>query len=80
MRLGLFGGTFDPPHVGHLLAVSDAIEALGLDLLVLVPAARQPLKTGVEMSSPAHRLAMTRLLADGDPRMTVDPIEIERDG
>ena len=80
MRLGIFGGTFDPPHVGHLLAASDAIEALSLDRLVLVPAARQPLKTGVDVTPPAHRLEMTRLLADGDPRMTVDPIEIERDG
>ena len=80
MRLGIFGGTFDPPHVGHLLAASDAIEALSLDRLVLVPAARQPLKTGVDVTPPAHRLEMTRLLADGDPRLTVDPIEIERDG
>ncbi len=80
MRLALFGGTFDPPHVGHLLAASDAFEALGLDLLVLVPAARQPLKSGAVMTAPAHRLAMTRLLAEGDGRFEVDPIEIERDG
>ena len=46
MRLGIFGGTFDPPHVGHLLAASDAFEHLTLDRVVLVPAAAQPLKAG----------------------------------
>ncbi|MDE3128956.1 MAG: nicotinate (nicotinamide) nucleotide adenylyltransferase, partial [Gemmatimonadota bacterium] len=46
MRLGVFGGSFDPPHVGHLLAASDACEELGLDRLFFVPAAAQPLKEG----------------------------------
>lgn len=80
MRLGIFGGTFDPPHIGHLLAASDAIEALALDRLFLVPAARQPLKVGTEMAAAGDRLAMTRLLAEGDPRLAVDPIEIDREG
>src|SRR5690349_1473291 len=76
MRVGVFGGTFDPPHVGHLLVASDACEALALDRMVLVPAGTQPLKAGA-ISAPADaRLAMTRLLADGDPRFEVDPIEI----
>ncbi|MBX9928763.1 MAG: adenylyltransferase/cytidyltransferase family protein, partial [Gemmatimonadaceae bacterium] len=44
MRVGLFGGTFDPPHIGHLLAATDACEQLALDRLVWVPAAQQPLK------------------------------------
>ena len=39
MRIGILGGTFDPPHIGHLLAASDAYEALGLDKVLLVPAA-----------------------------------------
>lgn len=79
MRIGLLGGSFDPPHVGHLLTASDAVDALGLDRLVLVPAAQQPLKQG--QHAPAeHRLAMTRLLAEADPRLDVDPIEIERGG
>lgn len=80
MRLGLFGGTFDPPHVGHLLAATDALERLGLDRLVLVPAARQPLKARQESAAPADRLAMVRRLADGDPRLGVDAVEIERAG
>lgn len=80
MRLGILGGSFDPPHVGHLLAAVDACEALALDRLVLVPAKVQPLKVGQAGGTPAQRLAMTRLLVGDDPRFAVDPIEIERDG
>lgn len=80
MRLGVFGGTFDPPHVGHVLAASDAVEALRLDRLLFVPAAMQPLKAGAASAPAADRLAMVRLLAGGDPRFAVDPMEIERDG
>lgn len=79
-RLGILGGTFDPPHNGHLLAAYGAVEALGLSALVLIPAWRQPLKAGVEMTAPAHRLAMTRLLAAADARLSVDAVEIERGG
>ena len=80
MRLGLFGGTFDPPHVGHLLAASDAFEALELDRLVFVPAATQPLKVGRDTAPAEQRLEMTALLLAGDPRFEVDPIEIQRTG
>jgi nicotinate-nucleotide adenylyltransferase len=44
VRLGVLGGTFDPPHVGHLLAASDAFEALALDRLLFIPAASHPFK------------------------------------
>jgi nicotinate-nucleotide adenylyltransferase len=80
VRLGIFGGSFDPPHVGHLLVVADALDALGLDGLVFVPAAVQPLKAGQTAAPPQHRLAMVRLLVGDDPRLSVDPIEIEREG
>jgi nicotinate-nucleotide adenylyltransferase len=80
VRLGLFGGTFDPPHIGHLLAATDAVEQLSLDRLLLVPAAVQPLKGDSIRATPAQRLAMTTLLAGDDPRLAVDPIEIERTG
>ena len=79
MRIGIFGGTFDPPHVGHLLAASDAYEALGLDRIVFVPAAGQPLKSAI-VASPVDRLAMVQHLVGEDPRFAVDPIEIERGG
>jgi nicotinate-nucleotide adenylyltransferase len=80
VRLGLLGGTFDPPHVGHLLAAVDALEALALDRLVLVPSGQQPLKVGEVAATPAQRLAMARLLVGEQPRLAVDPIEIERGG
>lgn len=80
MRIGIFGGTFDPPHVGHLLAATDATEALALDRLLFVPAAQQPLKLGTSSAPARERLAMVRLLAGVDPRWVVDETEIERGG
>src|SRR5690348_17376665 len=80
MRIGLLGGSFDPPHNGHLLAAGDAFDALSMDRLVFVPAAVQPLKAGQAVAAPEHRLAMTRLLVSGDPRFEVDSIEIDRGG
>ena len=80
MRLGIFGGSFDPPHVGHLLAAVDAFEALQLDKLIFVPAATQPLKSDV-VATPAHlRLAMVKLLVGADERFAVDAVEIDRAG
>lgn len=80
VRLGLFGGTFDPPHVGHLLAASDAFEALHLDRVVFIPAAGQPFKQGAVAASASDRLSMLRLCVGDDPRFAVDPIEIDRGG
>ena len=80
MRLGIFGGSFDPPHVGHLLAAVDAFEALDLDKLVFVPTAKQPLKSEVIAAPAHHRLAMVRLLVAADVRFDVDAVEIERAG
>ncbi|HEU4642856.1 MAG TPA: nicotinate-nucleotide adenylyltransferase [Gemmatimonadaceae bacterium] len=80
VRLGLLGGTFDPPHVGHLLAASDAYEALALDRLLFVPAAVQPFKSGQVEATPAQRLRMLQLMVGDDPRFAVDPIEIDRSG
>lgn len=79
MRIGVFGGTFDPPHTGHLLAASDAFDALRLDKLLFIPAAGQPLKSAI-VAPPADRLAMVERLVAGDPRFVADPIEIERGG
>jgi nicotinate-nucleotide adenylyltransferase len=80
VRVGLLGGTFDPPHVGHWLVAVDAYEALGLDRLVFVPAAQQPLKVGQDSAPAVDRLAMVRAMVAGDPRFDVDPIEIDRAG
>ena len=80
MRLGVYGGSFDPPHLGHLLPVIDAAEQLELDGVRYVPAATQPLKVGRASASPADRLAMTERLVRGIPGFTVDPAEIDRPG
>jgi nicotinate-nucleotide adenylyltransferase len=80
VRLGIFGGTFDPPHVGHLLAATDAMEQLSLDRLVFVPAAVQPLKAYRSTASGGDRLLMVRLTAGDDPRFAADSIELDRDG
>lgn len=81
MRIGVFGGTFDPPHVGHLLLAADACDALRLDKLIFVPAAAQPFKVDAPaVASPRDRLEMLRLAVGDDPRYSVDDTEIAREG
>lgn len=80
MRLGIFGGSFDPPHVGHLLAASDAFELLELDQLLFIPAAVQPFKLHEVQASAAQRLRMLELMIADDPRFAADPVEIDRKG
>lgn len=80
MRLAIFGGSFDPPHVGHLLAANDACEQLRLDALVFVPAATQPLKAGRATATAEQRLEMVRLLVGDDRRFQVSAVEVERGG
>ena len=79
MRIGILGGSFDPPHVGHLLVAQDALDELALDRLLIVPAAQQPLK-GTDQTPAEHRLVMAQACCGGIPRIEVDPIEIERGG
>jgi nicotinate-nucleotide adenylyltransferase len=80
VRIGIFGGSFDPPHIGHLLIAGDAHEALGLDRLIWIPAGVQPLKIGQAIATGAQRIHMVRLLLEGDPRFEVDSVEIDRPG
>jgi nicotinate-nucleotide adenylyltransferase len=80
MRIGIFGGTFDPPHVGHLLAATDAVEALNLDRLHVVPAREQPFKIGRASAAASQRLQMVRLTLGDDAHFEADPIEIDRPG
>ena len=79
MRIGLLGGSFDPPHNGHLLAAGDVYEALALDRVVFIPAAVQPLK-GSAGATTEQRLEMVERLVDGDSRFEVSTVEIERGG
>lgn len=78
MRLGLLGGRFDPPHLGHLLLAEQALEALELDEVWLITAKTPPHK-GTQ--TPAeHRYAMTVLAAGDHPRVRVSRRELEREG
>lgn len=76
----MFGGTFDPPHLGHLVAASDAAQALALDRVLWVPAAVHPFKRGSVQASAGARLEMARAAVAGDARFEVDPLELERTG
>jgi len=80
VRLGILGGSFDPPHVGHLLAASDAFELLELDRLLFIPSGVQPFKRGKANADAAQRLRMVELMLAGDPRFEADPVEIDREG
>ncbi|HKS07407.1 MAG TPA: nicotinate-nucleotide adenylyltransferase [Gemmatimonadaceae bacterium] len=80
MRLGVLGGTFDPPHNGHLMVASEACVALQLDRVLFVPNARQPLKADGPGAGAPERLEMVRRLCQDDPRFVVDAIEIDRGG
>ena len=80
MRLGVFGGSFDPPHLGHLLAASDAAQALRLDRVLWIPSAVHPLKRDRVRAAPDVRLEMVRAAIAGDPRFEADDLELRRAG
>ena len=77
-RIGLFGGAFDPPHIGHLVVAQDVFEALDLDLLLVMPTARPPHR-GVQLSG-EQRLELTLAAFGDDPRMKVSGMELGRPG
>ena len=79
-RVGVFGGTFDPPHLGHLALALAAQRRLGLDRVVFVPAGDPPHKTRRRISPAADRLAMTRLAVRGHPGLEVSSEEVRRAG
>jgi nicotinate-nucleotide adenylyltransferase len=79
-RIGLFGGTFDPPHVGHLALAEWAREQLRLDCVLFVPAGRPPHKGRARLSPVEHRVAMTRLAVRGNRAFAVSALEVLRDG
>src|SRR5258707_5981298 len=80
MRIGIYGGTFDPVHHGHLILAHQALEEFKLDRLVFVPAAESPFKIHNHTAPATDRLAMLQLAIRGEDRFEVDPLEIERGG
>ena len=79
-RLGLFGGTFDPPHYGHLMVAQEAVDRLSLDRLVFLVAGIPPHKVGEVSSSPEIRMEMTRAAIAGNPAFQVSDVELNRQG
>ena len=78
--IGLFGGSFDPVHHGHLIAGMVAAEKLKLDSLRFVPAREQPFKVGRHRTSAEHRAAMLSLAVAGMPGFSVERSELQRPG
>ncbi len=78
LRLGIYGGTFDPVHIGHLLLARDALEQCRLDAVLFVPCAQSPLKTRGTQASDERRLAMLKLVVRGEPRFWLSRCELDR--
>lgn len=80
MRLGIFGGSFDPVHTGHLVAARACLEQAGIDRMILLPAGVSPFKQDRPPTAGHHRAAMLGLATAGDPLFEVSTIELGRDG
>ena len=80
MRIGIFGGSFNPVHVGHLIAAECAREQANLDRVVFVPAAIPPHKQDRSLAAAERRIDMLHLAVDGHAAFTVSTIEIDRGG
>jgi nicotinate-nucleotide adenylyltransferase len=80
VNVGVFGGTFDPPHVGHLIVAQDAALALELDRILFVPAGSPPHKLDAAVTDAALRAEMLQLAIGDDRRFAVDAVELERPG
>lgn len=79
-RIGIFGGSFNPVHLGHLVMAQDALEHMGLHRVIFVPAAHPPHKPGAAMAGAADRLEMLKIALSGHPRFEVSDEEIARGG
>lgn len=79
-RIGLFGGTFDPPHLAHLVLAERAREQLALDRVIWMPSGRPPHKRGRAIAPTADRERMTRLAVRGNRAFTVSSLETRRRG
>jgi nicotinate-nucleotide adenylyltransferase len=80
MRIGVFGGTFDPPHLGHLVVAQEVHHRLGLDRVLWVPAAIPPHKQDQQVTPGRLRLEMVRAAIAGDDRFEASDVELRREG
>lgn len=79
-RIGFLGGAFNPPHYGHLRPAREALDRLKLDKILFIPSGEHPLKSPHGLAPAHHRLAMTRLAIDGEPRFDLSALEVETPG
>jgi nicotinate-nucleotide adenylyltransferase len=77
-KLGLYGGSFDPVHNGHLILARQALEDLGLDRIIFVPAAESPFKLNQHATLAAHRVKMIELAIEPETAFSIDTLEIDR--
>lgn len=75
MRIAFFGGSFDPPHLGHIAVAEAAAERCALDVVLMAPVGQQPLKRDTKPSSFADRMAMVRLACEGLPRLKTSDVD-----
>ena len=80
MTVGLFGGSFNPPHVAHLVVAEVVRDQFGLDEVWWIPNATPPHKPNDGLAAVQHRLAMTERTVEGNPAFRVCGVEVERDG
>lgn len=80
MRLGILGGTFDPPHFGHLHMAEAALQQLHLDKVLFAPAGVQPLRQNERHTAPEHRARMVELALADQPRFELSRIDLDRPG
>jgi len=80
VKIGLYGGSFDPVHFGHLIVAQEVYERFGLDRVIFIPAAQSPLKPNAVHASAADRLALVQAAIEDDPRFAVSDIELRRGG
>lgn len=79
-RVGILGGTFNPPHIGHMLCAQEALWELRLDRVLLIPVHTPPHKEAPEDPGVEHRVELCRRAATGDPRVEVSRVEADRPG
>lgn len=79
-RIGILGGSFDPPHAGHLFVAEEALERAGLDQVLFVPAARPPHKLDKVLSSGVDRVALLEVALRGTPEFGIEELELDREG
>lgn len=79
-RIGVLGGTFDPPHIGHMIIAQEAMTQLNLAQVIFAPTRKPPHKLGNEITPIDHRLKMVELALNSNPRFVLSRVDVDRTG